>query len=67
MVFNEQHAALIKEADSAHFSLDALRDRSFNGTVDVPPEGGDHRVGVPPGVDQWLQFFFGQSHFQGSH
>ena len=52
--FDEEHSAFIKEADPAYFRLDALRDRSFDSAVDVPPKGCDHRVGVSPGVDQRL-------------
>ena len=64
---DEEHSAFIKEADPTYFRLDALRDGGFDGTVDVPPESRDHWIGVSPGVDQRLELFFGQPHFQGSH
>ena len=35
----QEHTALIKEADSADFGLDALCDRSLDRTIIIPPEG----------------------------
>ena len=56
---DEEHSARVKELDAANLRLDPLCDGSLDGTVNVPPEGGNHRIGASPGVDQWLQFFFG--------
>lgn len=35
---NKEHSALIKEADAADFRWNAFCDRSFDGTVHIPPE-----------------------------
>lgn len=64
---DEEHSALIKEADAADFRWNALCDRSFDGTVHVPPECSDHRIRGTPGVYQWLEFFFRKAHVEGTH
>lgn len=64
---DEEHSAFIKEADAADFRWNALCDRSFDGTVHVPPERSDHGIRGTPGVYQWLEFFFRQAHFESSH
>ena len=64
---DEEHAALAEKVYAADLCRDLLLDCSLYCSVDVPPEGGDHRIGRSPGIDQRLQFFFLQSHFQSSH
>lgn len=64
---DEEHSALIKEADAADFRWNALCDRSFDGTVYIPPECSDHGIRGAPRVYQWLEFFFRQAHFESSH
>lgn len=55
---DEKHSAFIKEQDTTDFSFDPLGDSSFDSTVNVPPEGCDHRVGSTPGIDKGLKLFF---------
>ena len=55
---DEEHSTFINELDATDFGLDPLSDGCFYSTVDIPPEGCDHRVGIAPGIDQRLQFFF---------
>lgn len=64
---DEEHSALIKEADAADFRWNALCDRSFDGTVHIPPECSNHRIRGTPGVYQWLEFFFRQTHVESTH
>lgn len=64
---DEEHSALIKESNAAYFSWNALCDRSFDGTVHIPPECSDHGIRCTPGVYQWLEFFFRQAHVEGTH
>ena len=49
---DEEHSALIKEADVADFRRNALCDRSFDGTIHIPPEYSDHGTRGAPGVYQ---------------
>ena len=64
---DEEHAALAEKVDVADLCRDPLLDGGFDSSVDVPPEGGDHRIGRPPGIDQRLQLFFLETHLQGTH
>jgi len=64
---DEEHSTLAEEMDAADLCRDLFLDCRFDGSVDVPPEGGDHRIGRPPGVDQRLQLFFLEPHLQGTH
>lgn len=64
---DEEHSALIKEVDAADFRWNALCDRSFDGTVHIPPECSDHGIRGTPGVYQWLELFFRQAHVEGTH
>ena len=41
---DEEHSALVKELDATYFSLDPLGNGCFYSAIDVPPEGGDHRI-----------------------
>lgn len=47
---DEKHATLIAEFDSFDFCRNTLLDGSFYGIVDIPPKGGDVRIGVAPGI-----------------
>lgn len=49
--FDEEHSAFVKKLDAAYFSLDPLGNSCFHGMVDIPLEGGDHRIGLTPGID----------------
>ena len=64
---DEEHTTLAEKMDTADLCRDPFLDGCLYGSVDIPPEGGDHRIGCPPGVNQWLQLFFLQAHLQGTH
>ena len=54
---DEEHAALVFHADVLYLCRDPLSDGGLYGTVDIPPEGDDIRVGVSPGVHKGLELF----------
>lgn len=64
---DEEHPALVKEMDAADFCPDMAGDGGLYGTVHIPPELCDMRVGCTPGIHQGLQVVFRKSHFQGTH
>lgn len=64
---DEEHAAPAEEADAVDLCLNPLPDGGFDRPIDVPPECDDHGIGGTPGVDQGLQLFFLEPHFEGTH
>ena len=64
---NEHHAALIYEADTMGFRGGFLLDAGGGGTIHIPPQLGDERVGLSPGIHQRLQFLLRDTHVQCAH
>lgn len=51
---DEEHTAFVKELNTPDFGFDPLGNSGFDSAVNVPPECGDHRIGITPGVYMWL-------------
>ena len=64
---DEEHAALAGESDAFNLLRNPLRDRGFDGAVDIPPELHDVRIRGAPGIHQRLQFIFREAHFKCAH